>query len=88
MRLRVTACRTGPIALERFPVAEAQLIEGRFRTLGSMKMELPEVRAEERTPLVDTLLAGMLHGSHYGSNLICYVLDQGSHRQRHKGYRL
>lgn len=35
----------------------AQLIDGRFPTLGSMKIELPEVRVEERTPLVESLLA-------------------------------
>ena len=37
----------------------AQLIGARFPTLSCMKMELPEITAEERTPLVESLLASI-----------------------------
>ena len=35
----------------------AQLIGTHFLTLSCMKMELPDIPAEERTPLVESLLA-------------------------------
>ena len=46
-----------PSVTSQYYRVEAQLLAGRFPTLGSMKIELPEVRPEERTPLVDSLLA-------------------------------
>jgi transposase IS66 family protein len=39
----------------------AQLIGSRFHTLAGVKMELPEVRPEERTPLVEVLLGIIRH---------------------------
>src|SRR6266705_3295155 len=37
------------------PRSLAQLIGTRFPTLSCMKMELPEIRPDERTPLVESL---------------------------------
>ena len=39
----------------------AQLIVSLFYTLAGVKMELPEVRPEERTPLVEALLGIIRH---------------------------